>query len=333
VTLFTASWRDRVQPAVTAELGVRAIDRRVPVRALTWAWNRLRFPPVEWLTGAFDVVHAATPVAIPSVRARSVLTIHDLHFLRHPERMAAEMRRDFPRLVHADAQRASAIIVSSMYSAEDVVNTLGVPRDKVHVCPPGTPRWAAPVLARRGRVGPAHILFLGTLEPRKNLGVLLEAYDQLRRRRPDAPPLVVAGGMTPAAAEWQARARALHLEEWVQWRGYVDEPTRRDLFARAHMLVLPSVDEGFGLPVLEAMACGVPVVISSRGSLPEVAGNAARPVDAEDVSGFRDAMDALLHPDVAAVATRRGLARAETFRWDVCAQHAWRAYQAAANAA
>ena len=143
----------------------------------------------------------------------------------------------------------------------------------------------------------------------------------------------ITGAMTPAAEAWQARARALHLDEWVQWRGYVDEPTRRDLFARAYMLVLPSVDEGFGLPVLEAMACGVPVVISSRGSLPEVAGNAARPIDAEDVTGFRDAMDALLHPDVAAVAARRGLARAESFRWDVCAQHAWRAYAAALESA
>jgi alpha-1,3-rhamnosyl/mannosyltransferase len=109
----------------------------------------------------------------------------------------------------------------------------------------------------------------------------------------------------------------------------VDEGTRQELYAAAHMLVLPSLDEGFGLPVLEAMACGVPVVVSSGGSLPEVAGDAARPIPPDDANGFREAMEALLHPDVAAVATAQGLARAAEFRWDQCAERVWRAYLAA----
>lgn len=329
LTLFTASWKDRLATGVTGELQVPAVDRRVPVGALTWGWNRLGFPPVEWLAGRFDLVHAATPVAIPSTHARAVITIHDLHFLRHPERMAAEMRRDFPRLVRAHAARAAAIIVSSSYTADDVARTLGVPPGRIHLCPPGAPPWSEEVRGRRATVAPEHILFLGTLDRRKNVGVLLEAYDRLRHRRPDAPPLVIAGAMTPAGGDWQARARALHLEGWVRWAGYVDEAARRDLYARAHMLVLPSLDEGFGLPVLEAMACGVPVVVSTGGSLPEVAGTAALPLAPDDVDGFRDAMDALLHPDVAAVAARRGLARAASFSWDVCAHHAWRAYTSA----
>jgi glycosyltransferase involved in cell wall biosynthesis len=333
VTVFTASWKDRLPPAVRAELGAVAVDRQIPVRALSWAWNRVRIPPIEWLAGRFDVVHAATPVAIPTRRARLVLTIHDLHFLRHPDRFAAGVDRAFPKLVQADALAADAIIVSSEYAADDVRRTLGVAGGRVHVCPPGAPRWAEAVRARRREVTPEHILFLGTLEPRKNVGVLIEAYDQLRMKRPDSPPLVVAGNMTRAGEGWQAQARKLHLDGRVHWRGYVDDAARRDLFARAHMLVLPSLDEGFGLPVLEAMACGVPVVISSGGSLPEVAGDAAHPVAAADVEGFRDGMDALLHPDVAAVAARRGLARAATFRWEICAQHAWRAYTAAFEAA
>ncbi len=102
-----------------------------------------------------------------------------------------------------------------------------------------------------------------------------------------------------------------------------------DLFARAHMLVLPSLDEGFGLPVLEAMACGVPVVVSSGGSLPEVAGDAATPVAPDDVDGFAAAMAALLESDVAREATARGLARAAAFSWDTCARHVRRAYAAA----
>jgi alpha-1,3-rhamnosyl/mannosyltransferase len=172
-------------------------------------------------------------------------------------------------------------------------------------------------------------LFLGTLEPRKNVGVLLEAYTELTARHPGAPPLVVAGGLTPAAAEWQARARTRGLEGRVQWPGYVTHETRQALYAEAHMLVLPSLDEGFGLPVLEAMACGVPVVVSTGGSLPEVAGDAAAPVPPDDVTGLRDAMAALLDPEVAAAAAKRGLARADAFRWDDCANKVWRAYRAA----
>jgi glycosyltransferase involved in cell wall biosynthesis len=332
ITLFSASWADRLDPSVPADLHVRSVDRRIPVRLLTWTWNRLGTPPIEWLAGQYDVVHAATPVAVPSRRARTVLTIHDLHFLRHPERMAAEMRRDFPRLVRRHATRAAAIIVSSAYTAADVEQTLAVPRARIHLCPPGAPRWAETVLARRASEPPRHVLFLGTLDPRKNVGVLIEAYDRLRVRRPDAPPLVVAGGLTPAAAAWQARAQALRLSDRVHWTGYVDDQTRLDLFAHAHMVVLPSLDEGFGLPVLEAMACGVPVVVSSAGSLPEVAGDAATPVAPDDVDGLCEAMDALLHPDVAAEATRRGLRRAASFRWDACARRAWRAYEAALEA-
>jgi glycosyltransferase involved in cell wall biosynthesis len=329
LTLFTASWKDRVPAGLADELRVRVVHRRIPVRALTWTWNRLGVPPVEWLAGEADVVHAASPVAIPSRRARTVLTIHDLHFLRHPERMAAEMRRDFPELVRSHAARADAIIVSSQYTAADVTRSLQVSPTRIHLCPPGAPAWALDVARRRGTSSPRHILFLGTLEPRKNVGVLLEAYAQLTGRLPGAPPLVVAGGLTPASEEWQARARALRLDGKVHWPGYVSDQTRQALYTEAHMLVLPSLDEGFGLPVLEAMACGVPVVISTGGSLPEVAGDAAAPVAPDDVTGLCDMMAALLDPDVAAAAARRGLARAAAFRWDDCARRVWKAYRSA----
>jgi len=260
LTLFTASWTDRLAVGVTQELRIPAVDRRLPVRALTWSWNRLRFPPVEWLAGPVDLAHSATPLAIPSRTARTVLTIHDLHFLRHPERVTAEMRRDFPRLVRSHAARAEAIVVSSRYTADDVARTLGVPASRIHLCPPGAPRWAADIRRRRQDLAPRHILFIGTLDARKNVGTLLEAYAQLTGRRPDAPPLVIAGGMTPAGVRWQDEARARHLAGLVQWRGYVDEGTRQELYAAAHMLVLPSLDEGFGLTAHEALACGTPVV-------------------------------------------------------------------------
>ncbi len=124
-------------------------------------------------------------------------------------------------------------------------------------------------------------------------------------------------------------AAAQDLAGHVELTGYVSQARRIDLFARAHLLVLPSLDEGFGLPVLEAMACGVPVVVSSAGSLPEVAGDAATPVAPGDADGFEAAMAALLEPDVAQDATFRGLARAASFSWDTCASQRRTAYAAA----
>ena len=330
LALFTSSWKDRPSPDAARELpGARVIDRQVPGRLLTMAWNRMAWPPVEWLAGRFDVVHAATPVAIPTQSAAVVLTIHDLHFLRHPERMAAEMRRDFPNLVRAHAKRAPAIVVSSAYTAADVHRTLSVPAERIHLCPPGAPAWADAVRERRGREPREHILFLGTLDPRKNIGVLLAAYRQLRARIPGAPRLVLAGGVPASAAALQSDAAAPDLAGHVELTGYVSQARRMDLFARAHLLVLPSLDEGFGLPVLEAMASGVPVVVSSGGSLPEVAGDAATPVAPGDVDGFEAAMAGLLEPDVAQDATFRGLARAASFSWDTCASHVRTAYAAA----
>lgn len=333
VAVFTASWKDRPGPSVAGELpAVRVVDRRVPTRVLTWCWNHLAWPPVEWLAGPADVVHAAAPLAIPARQAASVLTIHDLHFLRHPERMSAEMRRDFPALVHRHAAAAPAIVVSSAYTAADVERTLGVPPARIHLCPPGVPPWAEAVRSARAAKAPAHILFVGTLEPRKNIGVLLDAYERLRARVPAAPPLILAGGLTPAAAAWRERAARPPLAGHVRVTGYVSEAERRSLFAGARMLVMPSLDEGFGLPVLEAMAAGVPVVVSSGGSLPEVVGDAATPVDPADVEGLAGSIARLLDDGAARQASARGLARAAAFSWEACALRVRAAYAAAAGA-
>jgi glycosyltransferase involved in cell wall biosynthesis len=327
VTLFTSSWKDRPAAAVRAELpAVKIADVKLPVRGLVWAWNRLEWPPVEWLAGMHDVVHSQSPLLIPSTNAAQVVTVHDLDFLRNPEQMSAEMRRDYPALARAHAARADAVIVSSSYAAAEVTRELHLPRDRVHVCPSGRPAWSRDVLGRRR---PRHILFIGTLSLRKNVGTLLEAYARLRARVPDAPPLVLAGHRTPASARWEERCGQPPLHGHVTVTGYVEPRQRLDLYAHAVMLVLPSYEEGFGLPVLEAMACGVPVIVSSRGSLPEVAGRAASPLDPDDVEGFAGQMRTLLDPAAAAAAADRGLAEAARYSWEACAEAALGAYASA----
>jgi alpha-1,3-rhamnosyl/mannosyltransferase len=173
---------------------------------------------------------------------------------------------------------------------------------------------------------------MGTLGLRKNVGTLLEAYARLRARVANAPPLTLAGHTTPASARWEARAGEPPLAGHVEITGYVNEARRIELFADACMLVLPSYEEGFGLPVLEAMACGVPVVISSRGSLPEVAGPAANPVEPDDADGLMSRMQALLNPDTAREASRKGREQAAHYSWRACAAAARGAYRAAREA-
>ena len=330
ITLFSSSWKDRLSPALAAELpSARMADVQIPVRGLVWSWNRLEWPPVEWLAGEHDVVHSQSPMLIPTTKAARVVTIHDLDFLRHPEQMAAEIRRDYPRLARSHAARADAIVVSSHYAADEVTRELRVSASRVHVCPPGRPDWSASVAARQAVRRGTTILFMGTLNLRKNVGTLLEAYARLRGQVPDAPRLVLAGHATPASQRWEARVQEAPLAGHVEITGYVDTARRIELFADARMLVLPSYEEGFGLPVLEAMACGVPVVISSRGSLPEVAGGAAVPIDPDDAEAMAAQMRALLDDSQAHMAAQRGLLQASRYSWAACAAAARTAYASA----
>src|SRR5262245_28221956 len=149
VTVFTSSWRDRPDAGLGAALGAPVVDRKIPVRALAWAWNRLEWPPIEQLAGPADVVHSQSPLLIPARDAASVVTIHDLHFLSHPEWSEAEIRRDFPALVHDHARRADHVIVSSHFAGADVRARLGVPQERITVCSPGVPQWASEIAHAR----------------------------------------------------------------------------------------------------------------------------------------------------------------------------------------
>jgi glycosyltransferase involved in cell wall biosynthesis len=327
LTLFSASWRDRLEPSAVA--GARIVDRRVPVRLLNFAWHRLEWPPIERLSGRpFDVVHSAHPLLTPARGGARFVTIHDLDFLDHPERTAREIRRDYPALARAHARRASRVVVSSQTTAADVERRLGVEAARVVLCPAGAPEWARAV---RHDTPKRHVLFLGTIEPRKNIDGLLDAWAQVLAAVPDAPPLVLAGRATPEAAAVLARAGRPPFAGRVQHLGYVTGAARQALYAEAAALVVPSFHEGFGLTALEAMAAGVPVVAASRGSLPELVGSAALLVDPTDTAGMaRAILAAAFDTSTRARLSAAGRERAARYSWTDSADRLIGAYRAAA---
>ena len=332
LTLFSSSWKDRLQPLPDIA-GARAIDRHVPVRVLNFAWHRLRWPPAEALARAeFDVTHALHPLVMPARRAAQVITIHDLNFLTHPERTRGEIRRDYASLVHDHARRADRVIVVSHFTATEVQRQLGVPIDRISVCPPGAPDWT-PRLATPEN---GYVLFFGTLETRKNVGGLLDAYERLvvaRRRQPSVPELVLAGKATDAAQPWLDRIRHGPLAGRVRHIGYVEPADRRALYEGARLLVQPSFEEGFGIPVLEAMTLGVPVVASHRGALPEVLGDAGLLVDPADAEEMASAIHRMIDDDAfAAACGGQGVLRSRQFTWELTARRVFDAYQQAIDA-
>jgi glycosyltransferase involved in cell wall biosynthesis len=327
VTAFSSSWKDRLE---TRDLGeAQTIDRRVPVRILNFAWHRLGWPPIETMTGLdFDITHSLHPLLLPSKRAAQIVTIHDLHFLAHPERTKAEIRRDYPVLVRDHARRAARIVVPSRFTAGEVERQLGIPSERIAVCPPGAPEWTP----RAQPANDGYILFFSTIEPRKNVGGLLDAYERLIASDRVLPELVLAGNATDEAQPSLERLTRPPLAGRVRHIGYVDPADRRDLYAGARLLVMPSFDEGFGIPVLEAMTLGVPVVASDRGALPEVLGDAGPLVNPDEPAAIAGAIARLLDDGgYASACAAKGVLRARHFTWNRTARLVYDVYRQAVD--
>jgi glycosyltransferase involved in cell wall biosynthesis len=334
VTLFSSSWKDRPSPELAVDIPLaRIVDRRIPVQALNMAWHRLGWPPIEIAAGGtFDVAHSPHPLLLPTRSAAQVVTIHDIHFMTHPERTSREIRRDYPELAAEHARRADRIIVSSRFAASEVARRLNVPAEKLVLCPAGAPRWKNPPATSNPE---GYILFVGTLDKRKNVGGLIEAYGRLLARfsrATTAPRLVIAGSAVQDSHVWLEAIAAPPFAGHVDYLGYVDADRREKLFKGALLLVLPSFEEGFGLPALEAMSAGVPVVASARGSLPEVVGDAGLLIDPEDPESLMAAMERMVeNADLRATCARRGLERAAQFTWTDTARAVRRAYDEAVH--
>jgi glycosyltransferase involved in cell wall biosynthesis len=319
---FSASLRDRY-PVRSWPPNAHLADRRLPVRALNLAWNRLEAPALDRLVRApLDLIHSPHPLMIPGKRAKQVITVHDLFFLKQPDMTEAEIRRDYVPLVREHARRADGVICVSEFTASEARLLLEVPQEKIAVIPNGVdPAYRVPlppeameaVLGRR-RIPRGAILYIGTEEKRKNLVNLAMAYMGLARKRKSIPPLVLVG----PGAEW-VHGGTIYGPQ-ILATGYLETAEIRALMATSSMLVLPSLEEGFGLPVAEAMAAGLPVVCSRGSALEEVAGGAATLVDPLNTKSIADGIERVLDDSALAEKQRQaGREQSLKFDWDATA--------------
>ena len=326
--------------------GPRVGRRSLPIseRWLNVLWHRARAPlAVDWLTGPVDVFHSPDFVLPPVHRARTILTVHDLAFLLYPECADAALRAYLEKTVPSSARRADFIVADSENTRRDVISLLGIDPARVSVVPGGVDPSFHPVddparqraLRERLGLGPdaPYILFVGVIEPRKNLVGLLEAFAILKARRSLPHKLVVVGRKGWLWEETLERAEASPFKDDVIFPGFIPDGELATLYSAAETFAFPSHYEGFGLPVLEAMACGTPVVSSRASSLPEVVGDAGMQVDPEDTEGLAAALELLaLNAELRADLRRRGLERAAQFTWAAAARAQMDVYERVARA-
>jgi len=271
-----------------------------------------------------DVLHVQF-TAPPFAPCPVVTTIHDLSFEHLPETFKRRSRAQLRLTVRRTARKAALIVTLSEFSRRDIIETYAVDPERVIVTPAAAPALFKPIVdetelekvRERYGIGTNYLLSLGSIQPRKNLMRLIEAFQWLRKSRPDdkPPQLVIAGKRGWLDEEVFRAAQQDGLNESVKFIGYVPEEDLPALYSGAMCFVYPSYFEGFGLPVLEAMQCGVPVITSKDPALMEVTGDAAIHVDAADTGAWTEAMRSILSVDDASSRRAAGLKRAAEFSW------------------
>jgi len=293
---------------------VRAVHRPAPARLLQRAWLRTDHPAAEWLTGRVDVVHGTNFVLPPPRRAAGVVTVHDLAFLHYPQWVDAASRR-YRELVPRAIRDAAAVLTPTQAVAGELAEAYRAAEGKLRVTPLGVdPTWFEATPARPAGIPAEYVLAVGTREPRKGLSVLLDAYRALLADLPDVPPLVLAG-----PPGWGPQLDTAGLRDRVILPGYVATATLRGLVAGAAVLVFPSRYEGFGLPPLEALAAGTPVVASDLPVLREVLADHARFAAPGDARALTAALRDTLERPPSAECRDAGRSHARRFTWQRCA--------------
>lgn len=308
---------------------------RPAVRVL---WEQSVWPALLRRDG-IDVAHGVANVLPIAWSGPSVVTIHDLSFLLEPGTFPRSNRAYLAWMVALATRRADRIIAVSESTRRDVIRLLGAPPEKVERVYEAAdaryqPRQENELAAFRQahRLEAPFILFLGTVEPRKNVVRLIDAYAELRRRGCTNWPLVIAGGVRPGNEGVRGHAIAAGLGDVVRFVGFIPEMEKPLWYNCACLFVYPSLYEGFGIPVLEALACGTPVVASDRSSIPEVVGEAGVLVDPTEVLSIAEGMQRVLEDSRLRERLRSaGPPQASKFNWRRAAEETLGVYRAAVD--
>ncbi len=299
-------------------------------------WEQL-VQPIEVIRLGIDLLHSLAFVQ-PLLRpCLSVVTIHDLSFILFPASFRRLNRLYLSHLTRLSVKEADMVIAVSQNTKRDLVRLFGLDEEKVCVIYHGTNESFQPIAShplenfrkRRG-LPESFILFVGTMEPRKNLERLLEAFAQVKKDSKLPHKLVIAGPRGWFSEKTLAAAERLGLEDEVLFSGYIPQKELPFWYNAAQAFVYPSLYEGFGLPVMEAMACGVPVITSNTSSLPEVVGEAGVKIDPYSVEELSRALqEVLTNKDLRSALIDKGLAQAKKFSWRKAAQETLAAYERA----
>ena len=312
---------------------------RLTPRWLARLWHRARLPlPVEVFTGRTDLFHATDFVLPPTTPStRTLLTVHDLSFVRVPEAASPPLKAYLDAVVPRSVARAQHILADSQATKDDLTALYGTPADKITVLYCGVDSLFQPVkepellsACRRkyGLDGIAYLLSVGTIQPRKNYSRVIEAVAVARQQGHDLH-YAIAGGQGWLEDEMRGTIARLGMQPYVHLLGLADDADLPALYSGARALVMASLYEGFGLPVLEAFACGSPVISSNLSSLPEVAGEAAILIDPYNTVSLVDAIVALENqPDQRKRLVEAGFERAAGFTWRRSAQQLRSIYSA-----
>ncbi len=310
----------------------------LPARWLTAAWQRLKLPlPAEWLAGSADIFHSPDFTLPPLARARGVVTVHDLSFLRLPECADPGLRAYLEAAVPRSLHRADLILADSSHTRADLVELLGIPKEQISVVPGGvearfrrvTDSDALARVAQTYSLPPRFILSVGTLEPRKNFARLIASFALLRRQQPNLRQhLVIAGKPGWLYDEIFAQVAVAGIGDCVHFAGFVADADLPALYSLADLFAFPSLYEGFGLPPLEALACGTPVVAADNSSLPETLGDAGLLLPANATEQWAATLGRVLSdPELSANLSRLGPPQAARFTWQSAAEKLIAAYR------
>lgn len=278
--------------------------------------------PLELSTGKVDVVHWPNYCSYNTFRAKIVVTIHDLAFLEYPDFYPAASRKHYSELIKHTLDRADHIVANSEHTAWALVSYFGWPREQVTCTYLGGAEIAdldcddLPIPDDHSDF----IVSIGSHVPRKNLGILINAFEQVYRNMPGRNlKLLIIGQHGEITPQLIAQSEELGIAKNIFWLGYVSNEVKAGMIKRAKALVHTSLHEGFGLPIVEAMACGTPVLYPNVAACPEVGGDAGIACDPRDPSSYAQALIRLLEDSGRDQRVAAGLARAKMFTWKECA--------------